>query len=449
MDGQRLPFDVLVAILDTSDLSTVAVCMRTCHTLYCHGAKLLLDDGVVLIKPNDFVSFLQFMQVDEQVRFKHLQSLEIASFPVASEAAMDALHKLIRHPLFSIHTLVLWDAEETLETSALFHETAGDGSPQILSTFSALRHLTVNVGGRHTSAFIRALRAPLETAHLNLDPPSGVSFTEPLDYLAGDIDPVTLLRACASSLHTITGTGFFTMFPGDDEVVPADVVFPRVHTLDLTYYPSLIDSGGLIEEGALPHTRRYMRAFPNLKRLALSMIPEIYGPEHPGMDAYFGDTTRPIWRLREENQKELRALQQYGEAWRGLEEVRGGMNDLYALGLALEVPRVVVEGDVDAWPRKYMLMEVLKDMRPTALTATFVGGWKTFGPNGMQITTLADREWSVRLAEVELAVKFQSTEGNEDVSVLLVSSILGEAIRATMLTMHHSTVSYGTSSRLK
>ena len=411
--------------------------MRTCHALHHYGAKPLLDGGAVLTIPTDFVSFLEFMHVDEEVRFKHLKSLEIASFPAASEEAVDALRKLIRHPLFSVHTLILLDAEETLKTSMLFHEIHGDSPPQILSTLATLRHLTVNLSGPHTSAFIRGLHAPLETVHLGLNHPPGASWPY---YLAGDTDPVILLHACAGSLHTISGTGICGWYPSEREVLPSSTVYPRVHTLDMTYDSWLIDGEGEPEGGAMPHTGRYIRAFPNLKRLVLSMVPQIFGPEYKHVDPDASDVYRPLCNLRNANHDEVRALQQSGEMWKGLEEVRGGLNDLYGLGLALEVPRVVVEGDVHGWDQS-MLFAVLSDMHPMALMATFGGGLKTFGGDFAHRTALWYSEGTVRLAEVELVVKFKSTEGNVDVGVILVSGLLCEATRAMRLTLTHRTIS--------
>ena len=445
MDRLRLPFDIFVSILDASHPSTIAACMLTCHTLYCYGSKPLLDCGAIITIPTDFISFLEFMHVDEEVRFQHLKSLEIASFPKASEEAMEALHKLLRHPLFSIHTLILWDAEETLKTSTCFYETTGDGFPQIISTLATLRHLTVNLGGPHTSAFIRAIRAPLETAHLNLDPlATGAPWPH---YHQSDADPVLLLHACAGSLHTITGTGFGGLDPNERVILPDGAVYPRVHTLDMTYDSWVTESEGQLEWGAMPHTRRYIRGFPSLKRLVLSMVPVIFGAGYKHKDPDVSDVYRPLYRLRKANQEEVGALLRRGEVWKGLEEARGGLNDLYGLGLALEVPRVIVEGDVHCWDQ-HMLRDVLSDMRPTALVATFLGGLETFGPNAARRTALSYSEGTMRLAEVELVVKFRSTEGNVDVGVVLVSGLSDGTTRQSLpWGLHHRTISSGTSSR--
>ena len=444
MDGPHLPFDILVSILDISCPSTIATCMQTCHALYRHGAKPLLDWGVALALPTDFVSFLKFMRADEKFRFQHLQKLEIIQCPTAHCDAMDALHQLITHPLVSIHTLVLGDAEETLKTSTHLHGST-QTLPAALCALTTLRHLTVSTCGPQTSAFLRALRSPLETATLNLlPPPPEESWMAPPDYCPGDNDPITLLRASsAGSLHTIRGTGFGGAAPA----VRKDIVpFPHVHTLNATFIHRLVESGGSRTEGAMPYTWRYIRAFPNLKRLALSMDPETRRFSDP-WDGYMYGTERleALDQVRAANREDVAALRRRGGAWVGLEEVRGGMYALYALGLALVVPRVVVENEVfdaDQW----MLGAVLADMRPTALVATFSGVQKTFETVSPRGTTLSQPEGTSRLTKIELVVEFDTGEGNVDVGVVLVSHMLDETIQGTMLTPHDRIVYSPTSS---
>ena len=213
IDSHALPLDILVAIMEASPPPTIATLMRTCQALRHHGAKPLLDHGVSLATHTHFVSFLAFMLADEQFRFLHFHTLKIVSCPVRSSKALQALYGLVTHPLLSIHTLALHDAEMTLEAYPPHADSmAADRRPHHLGPFFAalsalttLTHLAVSDCGPLTSAFLRTLRAPLESVTLDFLPrgPAVAWAVPPVHRRRGDTDPVTLLRACAGSLCTL------------------------------------------------------------------------------------------------------------------------------------------------------------------------------------------------------------------------------------------------------
>ena len=416
--------------------------MRTCQALRHHGAKPLLDHGVSLATHTHFVSFLEFMLSDEQFRFLHFHTLEIVSSPVRSSKAIEALYGLITHPLLSIHTLALLDAEMTLKVSPpLAGSSTADRRPYhplpffaALSALTTLTHLAVSDCGPLTSAFLRALRAPLESATLDFLPRGPAMAWAALPaYCRGDTDPVTLLRACAGSLRTLRGTGFGAAATpsGHEGKNEEEIVYPHVRVVEATYVPWLLESGGRHAEGALPHTARYARAFPRLTRLALSSTAEDGGAS-TGAGAVWEDAGRVAARrealvaLRVANRA---ALARCGEGvWEGIEEVCGGLGTLYALALVREVRRVVVEGGVGS-AEQWMLRAVLRDARPAALVATFVGAQETFGTSAVRGTALSLAEGTARLVEMELVVKFEAGEGNTDVSVVLVSGMIEKTRR--------------------
>ncbi|KAM5545133.1 hypothetical protein V8D89_001244 [Ganoderma adspersum] len=345
MGSQALPIDVLLLIIAVSPLSAVGTMTRTCHALREVGARFLLDGGVSLIAGRSVVSFVHFMLADALTRFQCLRSLEIVTGALRPRE-VDALLELISHPSLALDSLILREANLMLKSIPAPQHSSEHADPtpfiKAFSALTTLRHLTIDDCDQSACSLITAIRSPLKTISIGFTPRySWEALEQDLEWQT----PITLLAEVSGTLEEISATNV-ARSPGD---VTCGVVYPSVRKVSVTYCPTLI-----------PRTVAYTSAFPNLTHFSFTAA-----NAHPIGDFHLASFNR------HENQALMLNLERHGHPWEHLEELAGGLADVYTLGLTCRVPKLRLIDPILVGMGA--LQAVLEDSRPTSLAVRFVG----------------------------------------------------------------------------
>ena len=381
MGSQALPIDVLLLIMVVSPLSAVGTMTRTCHALREAGARSLLHGGVSLTTGRSVVSFVQFMLADALTRSQCLRSLEIATGALRPREA-EALLELISHPSLALDSLTLREANLMLKSiPASQHSTEQADPTPFIRAFSALttlRHLSVDDCDQGACSLITAIRSPLETISISFTPRySGEGMEQELEWRT----PIILLADFSETLEEISATNV-ARAPED---VMCGVVYPSVRKLSVTYCPTLI-----------PRTVAYTSAFPNLTHFSFTAA-----NAHQIGDFHLASFNR------HENQTLVLNPERHGRPWEHLEELAGGLADVYTLGLTCRVPKLRLIDPILVGIGA--LQAVLEDSRPTSLAVRFIGAHRF--SDGSLVTALVNPcVEGLRMLEMEVCLDVDEDE---------------------------------------
>ncbi|TBU54081.1 hypothetical protein BD310DRAFT_104481 [Dichomitus squalens] len=385
MDSPALPFDILLLIVEMSPRQTAAEMTLTCRTLRDGGARFLLQGVVSVTRGPSVKSLLLFLYSDPQDRFKYLRSLEVATGSLPPKA-VDALLGLLSHPLLSLDSLILREADKLLNSKPT---PSSHHALSLLSAFSALttlRHLTVEQCDDKTCILLSTIQAPLLTISVDFTPLTDWHVPEDAEHR----NPVVLLANISETLEELSGSNF-AIHP---DRLMYDVVYPSVRTIHATS----------VDE-SMPATLAYVAAFPNVAHLSFTS---------PLNDAAARSESFParLSVLRAANKEAQRA---FGRTWKCLEEVTGNVFDVFALGLACHVPRLRIIGDVSAKLLPYV-RDALEDTLPTSLAVTIAGA--TMFADGT-VANLLRAVCAQQVHELELELSFSPSEGDIEIQAVL------------------------------
>ena len=391
----RLPFDILLIIMEASPRCTTAKMMRTCHALRDAGAKLLFDGGVSLTTERRIISFVQFVRADQDSRFQRLRVLEISAGELPVWAA-DDLWWFITHPSLALDSLALREADSILKSHISPSEpnTGGDPYETLVIAFAQLRtirHLTIGQCGQRASTLIRTICSPLKT--ISIDFPSDGRINEDE---AESRNPIVLLANHAATLEEISGSNFAMRL----QQVLYRAVFPSVRTIHATFDAALC-----------PRTSAYTAAFPNLTHFCIAFVDHAPTPRWTEFPPATRELRRRFW-----NHRSLEGLAPM-PVWTKLEEVEGTVLDVLALGLACQVHRVRLIGTIlPRSPECQCVSLILDDTLPDCLAITIAGA-STFGDT---MGSLLRRPSAQQLRALEVKLIFSASEGDMYIHEVLV-----------------------------
>ncbi|PIL32882.1 hypothetical protein GSI_05000 [Ganoderma sinense ZZ0214-1] len=380
--------------MEASPQRTVAKMMRTCRALRDNGARIVLGGGASLRTEDHVLSFVQFLRADPTSRIQHLRDLDIGCGELPRCTA-DELLWLITSPLLALDSLALRKADSLLKSNISPSELTSDGDLNVLVTalaqLTTVRHLKVSQCDNQACTLVRTICSPLKTisVHFPSDGPRNGDEAE-------SRNPILLLAKHSATLEEISGSHFAMLQPH----IIYDEVFPCVRRLSASY------------DAVWCHrTRAHVHAFPNLTHLRLSFADR----GHVGVYHDTFPTTRAL-RRRIWNRESLDAVTPR-PAWKKLEELRGAVTDVLALGMASHVPMLRLVGMV--MPRAFRhVSTILEDLLPTGL-AIAVAGALTFQE---RMGTLLSGPAAQQIRELELEVVFSAAEGDMDIHAVLVRS---------------------------
>ncbi|KAI0657659.1 hypothetical protein C8Q70DRAFT_919094 [Cubamyces menziesii] len=400
-----------------SGRATISAMMRTCRTLYhtSQSSRLLLQNGVILRSDSRILAFSRFMLADPATRFKNLRTLTFARGNF-SDMAVDAIRKLLGHPLLSIDTLVLNDSESVLCSGlgpSIFK--VNDRSTPLIESFvrlTTLKHLEIDELDVCAGDFLDRLHSNLVSASVEY----GSASSRWNRRVHPDAhNPIVRLANSADTLEVLKGSGF-NLPPA---VIMYDIVYPRVRKIEATF-----------ADHWLPSVVAYARAYPNLKHLVLNISNITRRSAMYGLDPFLTDGLESKRCTNKEDQTK------YG-SWKGLRVIEGGLAAVYALGLVCKVSALRLEGDVTKNTVHY-LDAVLCDTRPQKLSVTIVGGFMF--DEGSILSQLLAKPAVQRLATLEMELCFAPSEGDSDMAELTSKILLKLAdlpLRKLVLTLNY------------
>ncbi|KAH9936799.1 uncharacterized protein BXZ73DRAFT_100222 [Epithele typhae] len=130
---QKLPFNLLVKLMAFSDDNTVSCLMKTSKYLHHHGARFLLDYGLITLSTNeDLRSLITFLCVHGGYRLSYLEGLDL-DIPSLKPDSAKLLKRLLGESTAQIRltTLHILDVESLLATR-----------PSLAHRFAALSTIT-------------------------------------------------------------------------------------------------------------------------------------------------------------------------------------------------------------------------------------------------------------------------------------------------------------------
>ena len=335
----RLNGDVLLLVLSVSPPKTATSMMATSRFLYHEGAKKILRQPVRLQGLEEtIVSLLLFVRAEDFARCSYLRTLCIAMDYIPTYIVKVLTELLPR--LTGLERLEL-AAEEML----VFH-------PQLLPAFASLRTVKtlvlVNAGERSFN-LIRALKSKLTSAYIYV--PNSRTIVGGLLNITS-LHPINVFKRSASTLEALT-FGFWCEFNPDVLNVRAAVIYPKLRTLTFVNNPS-------------PMPVRYMEAYPNLTHLHFSVDNEARPFHDFGLASSIREQREKNLSFQDEEQRDDVV------SWEHLEVFTGRVFDLWMLGLAFPIPRLVLEDAPAARPHG-ALTDVLQYACPEQLTLSFRG----------------------------------------------------------------------------
>ncbi len=341
--------DILISILSLSLPKAATSIMATCRFLYHEGAKVVLQQPVVLDGSEQrALSLLRFLQAENLSRCSYVRALQIFTDPVPESVAKTLVDIVPR-----MSNLVrLW----------LRGEISFVVYPYLLPAFASLRSvkvlMIVDVGAR-SCEMIRTLQSELVVASILYQWAGqfGTGISPAQSFIASR-HPLQLLQRSASTLQELMCGFWCDAYTETGALIPPpEIIYPEVRRLILSKNSAL---------SPIP----YIRALPNLTHLNAE--------SHHDVLMEYGQ----LGISRTQRQKNLMVqsliasngnrLTDDGEppVWKHIKSYVGPVSDLWALGIAFPIPRLSIT-DVPGVRSPLALTEVLACARPTHLTITF------------------------------------------------------------------------------
>ncbi|KAI1789232.1 hypothetical protein LXA43DRAFT_588230 [Ganoderma leucocontextum] len=321
--------DILLSILSISPPKTATSIMATCSFLYHEGAKIVLQDIVEFNgSEEEALAILRFVQAEDLSRCPYVRKLRIVTLPESVAKILADLGPRMT----GLKWLILARAEQMFESY-----------PYLLPTFAALRSLKLlvitHVGAR-CYEMIRTLQSELVFARIDFPP------GEAVDLSLAASHPIVMLKRSASTLEMLACTYLFDRKPERTFSSPR-VIYPKLHTL-------------ILQESFTPNPIAFIKAFPDLTHFH---VESTLSPE---------DVEMSVSQSRREANLELQHPSKDGQpfGWKHLQEFTGHLIDLWVLGLACRITRLLLEDAPAAHP-PLVLTDVLAYARPMRLTITF------------------------------------------------------------------------------
>ncbi|TBU27986.1 hypothetical protein BD311DRAFT_723275 [Dichomitus squalens] len=387
----KLNEDVLLLILSVSPPKTVTSIMATCRCLYHEGAKIILQDPIRLEgSETTILSLLLFLRAEDFSRCSYVRMLCVDMGPMPGDIAgilVDLLPRLTR-----------------LERLELAVEESIKSYPDLLPAFAALQTVKtlvlVNTGERSLN-LARTLQSRLTSAYIYLP----INHRKNPSLMANKgFHPIYVFQRSAYTLTALT-FGLWCEVNPDMMYNPPTVIYPNLRTLTLV-------------NTALPIPIPYMQAYPNLTHLHLSVDSEA--------PSYHDDLSlRPTIMFQRQQNLAWQDNQQ-GDAvpWERLGVFTGRVFDLWMLGIAHHIPRLVLEDAPAARPNR-ALIEVLEYACPEQLTISFRGVPLLEVMNSDFLEALCSTDMS-RLKNLKLELHLTVYDCELDVGRAL--SIIGDAL---------------------
>ncbi len=365
----RLPFDVLVVIQSVADQATIGRMLQCCRYLKATGEWFILRD-VRLSSSNVLEGFVRYMLSSHVSRLPLLHGLRLEMTPPPT-VARDSLRQLFikLRTGSKLVRLSIHHPEELLQRHA--------GLSSAIAALTSLQHLELWNGGPTTVGMLHAVRSKLVgvTLHMGSGWPHGLP------------DVIQLFRGSQNTLEemTVTRPGPTTSHPlGESNATTFTLCYPRMHTLTL------------IEPTYSLYTADYIRAFPNLRSLAI-LDPHEYPLRDPNRPP---SNTDPY------------------KTWPSLRYVEGSVKMLYGLALPCHVPTIDIH-DFDYVPQVDLLRVVVADTRPVHLKLSVLSAKRC---KGVYVTALEQMELP-HLRALSLTVVLMCEDTNLDVKLWLVSDV--------------------------
>ncbi|EIW53774.1 uncharacterized protein TRAVEDRAFT_74910 [Trametes versicolor FP-101664 SS1] len=336
--------DILLEVMSASAIADCARFMRTSRFFYDHGPLFLLTRNTPrLTTEPDLLRFLDFLHHEPTRRYQLLRRLELSFIARLSNTSLfqliDALPRFTHLQYLSID-----DADPFL---GFLYESL----PPAFATLTSLRELRMACVSYTSIDLLHNLRSELVRLHLDFAQPDALDTTFDVDIQQDkwpNFHPVPLLARWTASLEELHSDYWYT-HPSITPPADSDVVYPHMRALTLTHTTRC------------PFTMPYVRAYPNLERLAVSSLPSRVSSWLNAEEAAEDAQEHAARRLLNIEQQRSTA----GSTWPHLRTFDGALVDLYVLGLQCSLERVALTA-LDA-NHGYMLGPALADVRPRRL----------------------------------------------------------------------------------
>ena len=386
--------DILLSILSISSPKTVTSVMATCHFLYHEGAKFVLQHPVSLDgSERNAISLLRFIQAEDFSRCSYIRTLNIVADPVA-ETVAKMLADIV--PRMSNLVRLYFRGEQSLEAY-----------PYLLPAFASLRSvktMMIAEARAQSCELLRTLQSELVSATIVFSPAGRLDGRQL--YLASR-HPLHLLQRSASTLQELV-CGFWS-----DSHLDSDTLV----SLSGNVYPSV--SNLVLYNAIAPSPISYIGAFPNLTHLRAEMKRTII---EESIQLGVSDAQRRHNLMIQGLFRDHLSGDEEPFAWQKIQTYIGPLSDLWALGIAFPIPRLILT-DVPTVRTPLALTEVLADARPIHLTITFENQPFTNVLNSDLLPALRS-DGTLSLRSLALAIDVMAGDVDESLNIddTLVSS---------------------------
>ncbi len=375
----RLNHDILLQAMWACPRDDCARFMRTCRFLHNHGHRVLLSHDLHFLQEKDILRVLEYLQLQNDRRSRHVRSMHLntgaaelsESTALALAAALPLMHNL--------QELLITDSEYLLSSHPdLFRATGA---------LTTLRSIHLTDMGELAVDMLQSLRSQLVHIVIDFD-------TETLEdsgeYLIGfpalpDHSRTTLQEIAIHRWHELPDT------PASDEQA---FVFPETRRLIL---------GQPLRP---PLVQWYTRTFPTLSHLSLGAA----------------ESELEMSDVEDIRQQNISDQAESGCAWKTLDELNGDLIDVYTLGFTCTVEHMHL-GEI--YPNELqMLGPVLLQARPRELS---IDKWPAAGrlhDSADDVFVAFRGQGGARLEELVMEVELKKGDGEIDISVILVRTLL-------------------------
>ncbi|KAL1938606.1 hypothetical protein VTO73DRAFT_11421 [Trametes versicolor] len=356
--------DVLLNIMRFSDALTICRLMQISRPLYHQGPGLLIPRDLTLFHEAELESFIAFMSAEGPYRFKFLHTIIFMGDAISKRVAQLLVDFFVRFaPVLKLEVCGIGQAEAFFGS----HPALADAFAKL----SGIQKLELSEMGPLSVAMLRSSQLKLKSVALLIKAPSsGLPIGEADDEIEHDEeerededeaeegddedsdeedsvhdeddddsstpapDARNFILLMSQSKHTLRSISASWSLTGPPKAL-YDIQYPLVTELCL-------------ENNEIPITRRYVRAFPNLRSLSLSA-----SPQHLST---FSENPVSFLLPYESNEAQQR---KYG-TWNALMVVRGALWDVFLLALQCPVRRLIICGP---WLDALFLSPILRPTR--------------------------------------------------------------------------------------